>query len=152
MPPEHCLRSFLLSDPQIVSMVVRAIHISTLSVIPLGIQYEIVDGFTAMGCVRYSFALSFFRKFVYFTALFLLPRFFALENIFYVEPISDLIGPVVSMIVYWTSIQKILKQREEAVRLMHTKKSIKNLISKKLFFSAEFSKLSPEKNSFFCFC
>lgn len=36
------------SDPQIVSMVVRAIHISTLSVIPLGIQYEIVDGFTAM--------------------------------------------------------------------------------------------------------
>ena len=111
------------SDPQIVSMVVRAIHISTLSVIPLGIQYEIVDGFTAMGCVRYSFALSFFRKFVYFTALFLLPRFFALENIFYVEPISDLIGPVVSMIVYWTSIQKILKQREEAVRLMHTKKA-----------------------------
>ena len=74
MPPEHCLRSFT-SDPQIVSMVVRAIHISTLSVIPLGIQYEIVDGFTAMGCVRYSFALSFFRKFVYFTALFLLPRF-----------------------------------------------------------------------------
>ena len=60
-------------------------------VIPLGIQYEIVDGFTAMGCVRYSFALSFFRKFVYFIALFLLPRFFALENIFYVEPISDLI-------------------------------------------------------------
>ena len=111
------------SDPQIVSMVVRAIHISTLSVIPLGIQYEIVDGFTAMGCVRYSFALSFFRKFVYFTALFLLPRFFALENIFYVEPISDLIGPVVSMIVYWTSIQKILTQREEAVRLMHTKKA-----------------------------
>lgn len=111
------------SDPQIVSMVVRAIHISTLSVIPLGIQYEIVDGFTAMGRVRYSFALSFFRKFVYFTALFLLPRFFALENIFYVEPISDLIGPVVSMIVYWTSIQKILKQREEAVRLMHTKKA-----------------------------
>ena len=55
--------------------------------------------------------------------LFLLPRFFALENIFYVEPISDLIGPVVSMIVYWTSIQKILKQREEAVRLMHTKKA-----------------------------
>lgn len=47
----------------------------------------------------------------------------ALENIFYVEPISDLIGPVVSMIVYWTSIQKILKQREEAVRLMHTKKA-----------------------------
>ena len=111
------------SDPQIVSMVVRAIHISTLSVIPLGIQYEIVDGFTAMGRVRYSFALSFFRKFVYFTALFLLPRFFALKNIFYVEPISDLIGPVVSMIVYWTSIQKILKQREEAVRLMHTKKA-----------------------------
>ena len=107
----------------LTAMVVRAIHISTLSVIPLGIQYEIVDGFTAMGRVRYSFALSFFRKFVYFTALFLLPRFFALENIFYVEPISDLIGPVVSMIVYWTSIQKILKQREEAVRLMHTKKA-----------------------------
>ena len=118
------------SDPQIVSMVVRAIHISTLSVIPLGIQYEIVDGFTAMGRVRYSFALSFFRKFVYFTALFLLPRFFALENIFYVEPISDLIGPVVSMIVYWTSIQKILKQREEALT-----KIISNLFTNAIKYS-----------------
>lgn len=135
------------SDPQIVSMVVRAIHISTLSVIPLGIQYEIVDGFTAMGCVRYSFALSFFRKFVYFIALFLLPRFFALENIFYVEPISDLIGPVVSMIVYWTSIQKILKQREEAVRLMHTKKH-KNLISKSCSFPRSFQNSHQKRTAF----
>ena len=106
-------------------MVVRAIHISTLSVIPLGIQYEIVDGFTAMGRVRYSFALSFFRKFVYFTALFLLPRFFDSED-------SETAG---------------IGGTADA-----HKKSIKNLISKKLFFSAEFSKLSPEKNSFFCFC
>lgn len=136
------------SDPQIVSMVVRAIHISTLSVIPLGIQYEIVDGFTAMGCVRYSFALSFFRKFVYFTALFLLPRFFALENIFYVEPISDLIGPVVSMIVYWTSIQKILKQREEAVRLMHTKKHKKSHIKKAVLFRGVFKTLTRKEQLF----
>lgn len=136
------------SDPQIVSMVVRAIHISTLSVIPLGIQYEIVDGFTAMGCVRYSFALSFFRKFVYFIALFLLPRFFALENIFYVEPISDLIGPVVSMIVYWTSIQKILKQREEAVRLMHTKKHKKSHIKKAVLFRGVFKTLTRKEQLF----
>lgn len=136
------------SDPQIVSMVVRAIHISTLSVIPLGIQYEIVDGFTAMGRVRYSFALSFFRKFVYFTALFLLPRFFALENIFYVEPISDLIGPVVSMIVYWTSIQKILKQREEAVRLMHTKKHKKSHIKKAVLFRGVFKTLTRKEQLF----
>lgn len=136
------------SDPQIVSMVVRAIHISTLSVIPLGIQYEIVDGFTAMGRVRYSFALSFFRKFVYFTALFLLPRFFALENIFYVEPISDLIGPVVSMIVYWTSIQKILKQREEAVWLMHKKKHKKSHIKKAVLFRGVFKTLTRKEQLF----
>lgn len=36
---------------------------------------------------------------------------------------SSLIGPVVSMIVYWTSIRKILRRREEAVRLMHEKKA-----------------------------
>ena len=40
---------------------------------PLGLQYEIVDGFTAIGQVRYAWPLSFWRKAVYFAALFILP-------------------------------------------------------------------------------
>ena len=44
-----------------------------MALIPLGLQYEIVDGFTAIGQVRYAWPLSFWRKAVYFAALFILP-------------------------------------------------------------------------------
>ena len=46
----------------------RAIRICTLFIIPLGVQYELVDGLTAIGQVRLSLPLSFWRKAVYFAA------------------------------------------------------------------------------------
>lgn len=72
----------------------RAIRICTLALVPLGQQYEIADGFTAIGQVRYSWPLSFWRKAVYFAALFALPAAFGAEAAFYAEPISDVIGPL----------------------------------------------------------
>ena len=61
-------------DPAYIEMASRAIRIYTLGIIPLGIQYEIVDGFTGMGVVRLSLPLSFWRKLLYFVSLFVLPR------------------------------------------------------------------------------
>lgn len=86
----------------------RAIRITTLSIIPLGLQYAIVDGFTAMGQVQFSLPLSFWRKAVYFTAIFLLPPAFGAEAAFYAEPISDLIGPCTSLVIYLFAIRKVL--------------------------------------------
>ena len=82
-----------------------------LSLLPLGLQYEIVDGFTAIGQVRYSLPLSFWRKLVYFVALFVCPALFGAEAAFFAEPISDLLGPAVSIVVYLLVMNRVLKKR-----------------------------------------
>ena len=97
-------------DPVIMEKAIWSIHIFTLAIIPLGIQYEIVDGFTALGHVELSLPLSFFRKLVYFLVLFIIPLFSPVENVFYAEAVSDIIPPIVSIIVYVLTIKKILHQ------------------------------------------
>lgn len=98
------------SDPAIANEAVSAIRIFTLAIIPLGGQYVIVDGFTGLGQMTLSLPLSFFRKLVYFAALFALPALFGARATFYAEPFSDIIAPVVSFIVYSLCMKKILKR------------------------------------------
>lgn len=107
------------SDAELLEETMKAVRICTLAIIPLGIQYEIVDGFTAIGQVRFSLPLSFWRKGIYFAAIFLLPMFFGAKAVFYAEPLSDIIGPVVSLIIYLIFMKKILKKREN-VALVET--------------------------------
>ncbi len=95
------------SEALIAKEAIRAIRICTLAVIPLALQYAIVDGFTGLGQVKYSLPLSTFRKAVYFVALFMLPMFFGAKATFFAEPISDIISPIVSIIVYKFSMKKI---------------------------------------------
>lgn len=100
------------SDAAVAQKALWAIRVCTLSLLPLGIQYEIVDGFTAIGQVRFSLPLSFWRKLVYFAALFALPVIWGAQAAFYAEPISDFFGPLVSMIVYLLAMKRVLKKRE----------------------------------------
>ena len=74
------LSSVFTNDAAIAEKALWAIRVYTLSLLPLGIQYEIVDGFTAIGKVQYSLPLSFWRKLVYFAALFLLPAIWGAES------------------------------------------------------------------------
>lgn len=96
------------ADPVVAAEALRAIRIFTLAIIPLAFQYEIVDGFTGLGQVQVALPLSFFRKGTYFVSLFLLPALFGAEAAFYAEPVSDILGPIASAIVYLTSMKKIL--------------------------------------------
>ena len=98
-------------EPQLAEEAFRAIKICTLAIIPLGVQYELVDGFTGMGQVRVSLPLSFWRKLVYFVAIFLLPAIFGARAALYAEPLSDVLGPLVTVVVYFLSIGKILQER-----------------------------------------
>lgn len=100
-------------DEELTRQTMWAIQICTLSIIPLGIQYEIVDGFTAIGQVRWSLPLSFFRKAVYFVSLFILPMYFEAKSAFYAEPISDFIGPIVSVLVYIFMTKRIFHSQSE---------------------------------------
>lgn len=99
-------------DTAVAQKALWAIRVCTLSLLPLGVQYEIVDGFTALGQVRYALPLSFWRKLVYFVSLFMLPVLFGAEAAFYAEPISDVLGPAASIAVYLLAMKKVLHRRE----------------------------------------
>ena len=85
-----------------------AIRVCTLAIIPLGLQYALVDGFTGMGLPQVSLPLSTFRKAVYFAALFLLPAAFGVRATFYAQPVSDVLGPLVTAAVYFPVIRRVL--------------------------------------------
>ena len=102
-------------DEEIARISVWAIRVCMLAAIPLGAQYEIVDGFTALGQVKIAFPLSFFRKGVYFAALFILPACFGARAAFYAESVSDIIGPLASAIAYKLCIGHVLSDEHARI-------------------------------------
>lgn len=106
------------NDPVVESNALWAIHVCAIFLLPLGIQYEIVDGFTAIGKVGFALPLSFWRKLVYFVSLFILPSIYGARSVFYAEAISDIAGPVVSVIVYFAVMKRLLGKRQILVSLI----------------------------------
>ena len=102
------------TDAPLQAEAFRAIKICTLAIVPLGVQYAIVDGFTAIGQVQLSLPLSFFRKAVYFAAVFGLPAALGARMVFFAEPVSDILGPLASAVVYLLCIRRILRRRMES--------------------------------------
>lgn len=111
--PRQFARIFT-SNKEYIEMTARGIKIYTIGLLGMAIQYVVVDGFTGMGEVKIAMPLSLFRKVVFFTSVFLIPRFFDITNVFYAEPISDIIGSSVTAIVYLITIKKILYKRESS--------------------------------------
>ena len=95
-------------DAALIDQTAWAIRVCTLAIIPLGVQYELVDGFTAIGKVQFSLPLSFWRKLVYFLAVFLIPMFFEVRYVFFAETISDILGPAMTILVYLFSMKKLM--------------------------------------------
>ncbi len=94
-------------------MTVWAIRIYTAGIIPLALQYVVVDGFTGMGVASVAIFLSMFRKVLYLGGVSVLPVLFGVTSIFYTEAISDFGGTVMSIAVYIVLIRKILNRREK---------------------------------------
>ena len=102
--------SLFTSDPELNAQACHAIKICSLAIIPLGAQYEIVDGFTGMGKVQLSLPLSIWRKIVFFVSIFTIPVAFGAAQIFYAEPISDVLAILVSTPVYFWYRKKLLNK------------------------------------------
>ncbi len=94
------------------SMTVHFISIYTLGVIPLAVQYALVDGFTGMSIVQAAFPLSFARKGVYMALVVFLSTQFGASAIFWAEPISDTLAAVTSSAVFLAVIPGLLRARE----------------------------------------
>lgn len=94
---QHFVRLFT-GDDLYISKTVGLIKIYTLAIIPLGVQYAVVDAFTALGIAKAALPLSFFRKGVYVALMVLLSVGMGAEYLFWAEPVSDVVAPIVSVI------------------------------------------------------
>ncbi len=105
--PELFVRLFTQNE-EYVRLSVWAIRVYTIGVIPLAVQYTIVDGFTGMGISPVAMGLSMWRKVVFLSGVFLSPRWVGITNIFYTEPLSDFMGTAVSVTVFLLLFKRVV--------------------------------------------
>lgn len=89
-------------DAEIASRSVRYIKVFTAMIIPLAVQYTLVDETTALGRVRLSLACSLIRKSIFLASILLLPVLFTAEQTFLCEPIADACAVVITSILVKT--------------------------------------------------
>ena len=112
--PVHFIRLFT-SNAEISRLSVWAIGVFTFAIIPLSLQYVLVDGLTAMERTKTALSLSLFRKSFYVVLVFILPLNEE-TTVFYAQPIADLTASTVSTIVFLLVFRKHMERREAVFR------------------------------------
>ena len=102
-------------DPEVMARSVRYIKMFTAMIIPLAVQYPLVDETTALGHVRLALFCSAFRKTIFLAGLLLLPRLISPEATFFSEPIADLTAALVTSVLFFRFFPRIVAARSEAV-------------------------------------
>ena len=97
-------------DAETMARSVTYIKRFTCMLLPLAIQYPLVDEMTALAQVRRALFCSLFRKTVFFIAVLTLPFFFGAEATFFSEPIADLAAATVTSILFLRSFPKVLQR------------------------------------------
>ncbi len=98
-------------DLYYMAKTVGFIKIYTLGIIPLAVQYAVVDAFTAMGIARAALPLSFFRKGIYIALVVFLSMSLGAEFLFWAEPVSDVISPIVSVCTFAVVFPKLFSNQ-----------------------------------------
>lgn len=101
---------FFLEDLGIVQLASECIRMYTFALLGVAVQYALVDGLTAMGKVKYALPLSLFRKMVYILCIFILPLFADIRYIFYAGSISDGVGAMFSLVLFFFIINPRIKR------------------------------------------
>lgn len=103
-------------EQEYIEMTKYFIRIYTLGVIPLAVQYTLVDGLTGMGIARAALPLSFVRKGIYIGLVIYLSINFGASKMFWAEPVSDVIAPMITSITFIVIIPRILRNRENELK------------------------------------
>lgn len=98
-------------NPEVLERSVGYIKVFTAMILPLAVQYPLVDETTALGHVRLALFCSLFRKTVFLSCLLLLPALVSAEATFLSEPIADGVAATVTTILFLHFFPKILAQR-----------------------------------------
>lgn len=100
-------------DAELLARSVQYIKIFTAMIIPLAVQYTLVDETTALGHVHLSLICSLIRKSVFLGSIFALPALFGAEQTFWCEPIADAVAVIVTSCLFAWRFPRILKRRME---------------------------------------
>ena len=100
-------------DAELIARSVRYIKRFTAMIIPLAIQYPLVDETTALGRVRQALFCSLFRKSVYLACLLLLPALASAEAAFLAEPIADVVAATVTTCLFFKMFPRLMAQLEQ---------------------------------------
>ena len=104
--------SIFTENPAYQELSIWGIKVFTLAIIPLSFQYIFVDGLTALGCTKISLYLSMFRKVCYVLFTLFIPLFLPAKNVFYAQPLADIISSVQSIVIFLIVLNPYLKKRE----------------------------------------
>ena len=99
------------SNSEIAGRSVGYIKLFTAMILPLAVQYPLVDEITALGKVRLALFCSMFRKTVFFLGLVLLPFCFGAEAAFFSEPVADAAAAVMTSALFFRLYPRILAER-----------------------------------------
>ena len=98
-------------NAEVLERSVGYIKVFTAMILPLAVQYPLVDETTALGHVRLALFCSLFRKSVFLSCLLLLPALVSAEATFLSEPIADAVAATVTTILFLHFFPKILAER-----------------------------------------
>ena len=97
------------SDADLAARSVSYIKRFTCMILPLAIQYPLVDESIALGQVHRALFCSLFRKGVFLAGLILLPMYLGAEATFFSEPIADLAAAVMTSILFLRAYPRVLR-------------------------------------------
>lgn len=98
-------------SPDVAAQSVHFIKVFTAMILPLAVQYPLVDETTALGRVRLALFCSLFRKSVFLACLLLLPALVSAEATFLAEPIADAVAATVTTCLFLRFFPKVLARR-----------------------------------------
>lgn len=101
--------SLFTKDSVTTPIAIKAIRIFIIGVVPMAIQYALVDGITALSNVKISLILSMTRKCIYVLSLFILPLIFMPETTFFAQPIADILAATITSIVFLKTYPSFMK-------------------------------------------
>lgn len=112
--PQAFVRLFL-KDESLMGITVWGMRIFTSGMFMLGAQFACQQTFVALGQSGKSLMLALLRKvFLLIPLIFILPQFFPdkVFAVFLAEPVADVIAASVTVTVFVTSFNRILKKKE----------------------------------------
>ena len=104
------MASIFSDSKNTITLSAKYIRIYMISLIPLAIEYVVVDGFTALGKVIKSGVLSLTRKSIVVICAWVMPIIIGVTGIFLSEVIAAVLSSIIALIVYLISFPKIINE------------------------------------------